>query len=119
VNDQPPPQYLPGQYPPDQYPPQEQPARRRGCRGCLIGCLIAAIAGVVLLAVAVVAGVYVVRQMFPTSESVEAAAACVITRVIVAETERGLGDSGLTPTEQEQLRSELERLRGEFQRNCQ
>ena len=111
--------YGPGQYPPGQYPPQEQPVQRRGgCRGCLMGCLIACLVGAVLLVVAVVAGIYVVRQMFPTTESVQEAAGCVVMRVFANNLESILAQSDLTETEKAAMRRELEQLRREFEGQC-
>lgn len=120
----PPGQYLPGQwdpgqYPPDQGPPQEQQAqRRRGCRGCIIGCLVTFLVIGVLFAAAVAAGIYVVRQMFPTTESAQEAAGCAIMRVIVTGAETAVEQSDATPAEKEQVRREFEQLRREFEQQC-
>ena len=115
----PPGQYWPGQYPPYQGPPQEQQVQRRGgCRGCLMGCLVATLVGAVLIVVAVAAGIYVVRQMYPTTESVREAAGCVVMRVFVNNVESALGQSDLTEAEKEGMRRELEQLRREFESQC-
>lgn len=121
----PPPQYPPGQYPqppqypPGQAPPQEQQAQRRGgCRGCLMGCLIATVVGVALMAIAVVAGVYVVRQMFPTTESVQQAASCAIMRVVVNNAESGIDQSDATAAEKAEMLRAVQELRMEFDRQC-
>lgn len=112
-------QYQPGQYPPDQWPPQEQQVRRRGgCRGCIVGCLVASLVLAVLLAVVVAAGAYVVRQMFPTAESVQASAGCAIMRFVVNNAETGIEQSDSTAAEKAEMRRGIEELRREFEQQC-
>jgi hypothetical protein len=123
-----PPQYPPGQYPPGPYqqpyppgqaPPQEQPVQRRGgCRGCLVGCLIALLVVVMLLVVAVAAGAYAVRQMFPTTDSVQEAATCTIVRVIVNNAETVIEQADATSAEKADMRRGIQELRAEFEREC-
>jgi hypothetical protein len=117
-----PPQYSqgpPGQYPPDSGPPQEQQARRRrGCRGCLVGCLIACGVGLLLLVVAVAAGAYMVRQMFPTTESVQEAAGCAVMRVFANNLESMLADADLSEDEKAGMRREFEQVRRQFEEQC-
>jgi hypothetical protein len=111
--------YPPGQYPPGQTPPQEQPVQRRGgCRGCLIGCLIALLVVAMMLVVAVAAGAYVVRQMFPTTDSVQEAATCTIMRVIVNNAETVIEQADATSAEKADMRRGIQELRAEFQREC-
>ena len=112
-------QYPPGQYPPGQGPPQGQPVQqRRGCRGCLFGCLITSLILAVLIAVVVAAGAYTIRQMFPTTESVQEAAGCVVMRVFANNLESILAQSDLTEAEKQGMRRELEQLRREFEGQC-
>jgi hypothetical protein len=111
--------YPPGQYPPGQTPPQEQPVQRRGgCRGCLIGCLIALLVVGVMLVIAVAAGAYVVRQMFPTTDSVQEAATCTIMRVIVNNAETVIEQADATSAEKADMRRGIQELRAEFEREC-
>ena len=116
---QPPPPYQPEPYPPEPGPP---PERGRGCRGCLIGCLIAFLVVAALAVVAIVAGVYVVRQMYPTSESVGEAARCAFMRVILnnaeAGAEAGIQQSNASDAEKAELRRNVQELRAEFERQC-
>jgi hypothetical protein len=84
----------------------------------MIGCLVACLVGAVLLAVAVAAGIYVVRQMFPTTESVQEAAGCVMMRLFERNLETILAESDLTEAEKEGMRRELEQLRREFEGQC-
>jgi hypothetical protein len=112
-------QYQPGQYPPDQGPPQEQRVQRRGgCRGCILGCLVTSLVLAVVLALAVAAGVYVVRQMFPTTESVQEAGTCAIMRFVVNNAERGIEQSDSTAAEKAEMRRGVEELRREFEQQC-
>lgn len=115
----PPGSYHPGQYPPGQAPPQEQQVRRRGgCRGCLIGCLVACLAGVVLIVVAIAAGLYVVRQMYPTTDSVQGAVGCAVMRTFLNNLETLLAQSDLTEAEKEEMRRELRQQRRAFEEQC-
>jgi hypothetical protein len=112
-------QYPPGQYPPNQGPPQDQPVQRRGgCRGCLLGCLIAFLVAAALTVVAVVAGAYMIRQMFPTTESVQEAATCTILRVVVNNAESVIEQADATAAEQAEMRRGVQDLRAEFERKC-
>ena len=116
-------QYPPGQFPPGQYspgpPPQGQPTqRRRGCRGCLIGCLVTVLGLVVLMVVVVAGGVYAVRQMYPTAGSAREAAGCVVMRVFANNLENALAESDLSEDEKAKLRRDFEQLRRQFEEQC-
>lgn len=115
----PPAAYGPSQYPPGQAPPEAQQVRRRGgCRGCLVGCLVACLVGVVVLVVAIAAGIYVLRQMYPTTDSVQEAAGCVVMRTFVNNLETLLEQSDLTEAEKEGMRRELQQQRRAFEEQC-
>lgn len=115
----PPGHYGSGQYSSDQGPPQDQPVQRRGgCRGCLLGCLIAFLVAAALTVVAVVAGAYMIRQMFPTTESVQEAATCTILRVVVNNAESVIEQADATAAEQAEMRRGVQDLRAEFEREC-
>lgn len=115
----PPGHYGSGQYSSDQGPPQDQPVQRRGgCRGCLLGCLIAFLVAAALTVVAVVAGAYMIRQMFPTTESVQEAATCTILRVVVNNAESVIEQADATAAEQAEMRRGVQDLRAKFEREC-
>src|SRR5215212_7286491 len=101
----PPPQYPPGQYSPGQYPlgPEPSPGqpgqRRRGCRGCLFGCLVTVLGLCILMVVVVAAGLYAVRQMYPAAASAREAAGCVVMRVFANNLESALSQSELSEDE--------------------
>src|SRR5688572_28191548 len=112
-------QYSPGQYPPGQMPPEAQQVRRRGgCRGCLMGCLVACMVGLVVLVVAIAAGIYVLRQMYPTTDSVQEAAGCAVMRTFVDNLERLLEQSDMTEAEKEGMRREFQQQRRAFEEQC-
>jgi hypothetical protein len=71
-----------------------------------------------LLTVAAVVGVYVVRQMFPTTESVQEAAGCAVMRVVVNNAESGIDQADATPAEKAEMRRAVQELRREFEQNC-
>ena len=72
----------------------------------------------VLAVVVVGAGVFAVRQMFPTAGTVGDAVGCIGMRVLVvngdAIVERGNG----TPAQKAEMRRGIEQLRARYEREC-
>jgi hypothetical protein len=83
-----------------------------------MGCLVTTLVVAALLVVAVVAGVYVVKQMFPTSDSATQAASCAIMRVFVSNAESGIQQSDASEAEKADLRRAVQELRSEFEQQC-
>jgi nucleoside diphosphate kinase len=72
----------------------------------------------VVLAIAAAAGVYTVRQMFPTTESAQEAAGCAIMRFVVNNAEQGIEQSDSTDAEKAEMRRGADELRREFEQQC-
>lgn len=96
-------------------PPVQQ---RRGCRGCLFGCLGTVLAVGAIVVVMMVAGYFLFKRAFPTTESFNEAASCSGLRIglLLAESTVERGD--LTPDEKAQAQKQLQTVRAEFERRC-
>ena len=84
----------------------------------MTGCLVALLAVGVLTVVAAAVGVYVVRQMFPTTDSVQQAATCGILRVVVNNAESAIEQTDSTPAEKAEMQQGVREARAEFERQC-
>ncbi len=91
---------------------------RRGCGGCLLGCLGGFAVMVVLAVLVVVVGAYLLRQAFPTGESFEQAATCTALRIVVNSAEGAIEQSDATPEERAQIQQGLREIRAEYERQC-
>jgi hypothetical protein len=120
----PPPINVPG--PPDfgaspyqQTAQAEQPARRRaGCGGCLVGCLAGFAVKVVLAALVLNVGAFMLRQAFPTGESFTQAATCTALRTVVYTAESSIDQRDASAAEKAELRQGIQELRAEYERQC-
>ena len=83
-----------------------------------MGCLVTVLVVAALLVVAVVAGVYIVKQMFPTTESATQAATCAVMRVVVNNAEAGIQQSDLSEAEKADMRRGVQELQTEFEQQC-
>jgi hypothetical protein len=72
----------------------------------------------VLAAVLVGAGVYMVRQTFPSSGTASEAATCTILRFAIGFAENALEQGGSSGPEQAQLRRSLQDMRAQYQQSC-
>jgi hypothetical protein len=103
-------------------PPPEHQGRgaqqRRGCRGCLLTCLTVFLACALLAVIVVAAGVYMVRQAFPTATSTQDLVTCVGLRVLVNNEELILERGNATPEQKAEIRRGFEELRTKYQREC-
>lgn len=114
-----------GRTPQGGYPardPYEQPPqagrRRGGCRGCIVGCLLAALALIALVGVLIVGAVFMVRQMFPSNLSFGEAAGCAVMRVIVNNADLVIDQADATPAEKADMRRAVQEVRAEYERQC-
>lgn len=114
-----------GQPPPSQYggPPSVDtrippPQQKRGCRGCLFGCLGAFVVVCVLGVIVAAAGIFMFRQAFPTSESFGQATGCAGLRVAITVIEAGMQGSDMSAEERAQAQAMLREARTEFEKNC-
>jgi len=98
--------------------PVQTVQQRRGCRGCLFGCLVAFLATCVVVAIVLAVVFYLFRQAFPTNESFGEAAECAMLRVVILGAETTLEQSEGTAAEKEQLRRQVRSMREEFDRKC-
>lgn len=83
-----------------------------------MGCLVTVLVSAALLVVAMVAGVYIVKQMFPTTDSATQAATCAIMRVVVNNAESGIQQSDVSEAEKADMRRGVQELRSEFEQQC-
>ncbi|MCC6177024.1 MAG: hypothetical protein IT305_17070 [Chloroflexi bacterium] len=112
----PPPGY--GQQPPPYGGPPPQATQRRGCRGCLFGCLAALVGVTILLVVVFAVGVFLFRQAFPTAESFGDATQCAAIRIAITGAETVIDRTEMTPRERADAQQALREMRAEFERSC-
>lgn len=117
----PPPQGYPpqGYGPTDPYQQPVEPTRRRGgCKGCFFGCLIAFFVTIAVIGVIGVAGIFMVKSMFPTDLSFGDAAGCAVMRVIVNNADTIIDQTDGTASEKAEMRSGVRELQAEYDRQC-
>ncbi len=99
-----------------QPPPQAQ--RRSGCKGCFFGCLIAFFATIVVIGVIGVAGIYMVKNMFPSNLSFGDAAGCAIMRTIVNNADTIIDQTDASAADKADMRRGVEELQAQYERQC-
>jgi hypothetical protein len=119
--------YLPpaGQPPQPGYPsrdpyglPPPQAQRRGGCKGCFFGCLIAFFATIVVIGVIGVAGVYMVKSMFPSNLSFGDAAGCAVMRTIVNNADTIIDQTDASAADKADMRRGVQEVQAEYERQC-
>lgn len=119
---QPPPGYGPPpgfDGPPSQAGGPPPPVRqRRGCGGCLAGCLGGFLAVCVILVIVVALGVFMFRQAFPTADSFGEAVTCATLRVVISVTETNIDQPNMTPAERREAQQALQTAKDEFAKSC-
>jgi hypothetical protein len=83
-----------------------------------MGCLVTFVVVAVLAVVVVAAGYFMLRQTFPTTDSVGDAATCAILRVAVNNAETAIQQSNVSAADKAQLQRDFQQLRAQYEQKC-
>lgn len=104
--------------PPGQGGQQQPVQQKRGCGGCLLGCLAVFIVGCLALTVVFVAGVFMFRSAFPTAESFGEATTCAALRVVIVGFETMVESGEMSAAERREADQALKEIRAEYEAEC-